>query len=151
MPTDCLPCNRSFRSQQALDQHMQFSTAHKRALPKSFRVHTASTSQLNSVANRTSGVPELNAVTSSSSTSQVIDYVEDSDSPDKRNRWSQIPVWQRPAMLEALLKHCHSPEDLLENKYLLRPYTAEDLAGLCECKNCGSKFRGDKSYASYSL
>jgi len=142
MPNHCLPCNRTFKSQQALDQHMQFSTAHKSASPIFPRAHTSSSSPLQSVNCRTSSVSQPDAVASSSSTSQVIFNLKDRMFPNKRNRWSEIPALQQPAVLEALMRHCHSPENLLENRYLLHPYTAEDLAGLRKCKNCGGKFRG---------
>ena len=59
---------------------------------------------------------------------------------DGNERWSAISAPQQPAVLEALLSHRHSPEDLLKQQYRLRPYEPDDIAGLCKCKNCGGKF-----------
>jgi hypothetical protein len=43
------------------------------------------------------------------------------------------------ALLEGLSSHCHSPEDLLKNKYLLSLYSDADIAGLRKCEKCGRK------------
>lgn len=56
------------------------------------------------------------------------------------DRWSVIPATQWPAALELLSKHCHSLEDLLKNRYILRPYSSEDITCLRRCRNCGSRF-----------
>jgi hypothetical protein len=55
------------------------------------------------------------------------------------NRWSLVPVSQQQAALEALEASCHPPEDLRKQKYLLLPYSPDDIAGLRKCRNCGGK------------
>lgn len=49
--------------------------------------------------------------------------------------WSLISVAHQPELLEALLKHCHSLEDLIKNRYVLGQYSANDIARLRRCKN----------------
>lgn len=36
-----------------------------------------------------------------------------------------------------LSSYCHSSEDLLNNHYILTPFSDEDITGLAKCKNCG--------------
>ncbi|MCJ1246717.1 hypothetical protein MMC30_003926 [Trapelia coarctata] len=50
--------------------------------------------------------------------------------------WSVISASEQPAQLEALKDSCHSAHDLQKNKYLLRPYGPDDIAGLRRCANC---------------
>ena len=57
------------------------------------------------------------------------------------NHWSLIPAFQQLSVFETLFRHCHLPEDLLDNKYRLHMYNSDDIAGLRKCKNCGSKFQ----------
>lgn len=47
-----------------------------------------------------------------------------------------IPSCQQLVELELLSEHCHTSEDLLKHKYLLCLHTADDIAGLCRCRNC---------------
>jgi hypothetical protein len=58
-----------------------------------------------------------------------------------RNQWSLIPIPQQSSVFEALFGHCHSFEDLQRNRYRLRPYNSDDMAGIRRCRNCGSKFQ----------
>lgn len=51
-----------------------------------------------------------------------------------------IPSSQQSAELESLSGHCHASEDLLKNKYLLCLYTADNIAGLSRCQNCGGDY-----------
>lgn len=48
-----------------------------------------------------------------------------------------IPSSQQSAELESFSEHSHTSEDLLKNKYLLYLYTADNIAGLSRCQNCG--------------
>jgi hypothetical protein len=139
MLVHCLSCDRSFVNQQALDQHKQYSAAHKRSLLESSSIQTAPKLQPQSLNHGITGLSEPDTITSSSSTSQVTDDAKANISPVKGNHWSVIPNSQQQELFEALLVHCHLPEQLLGNKYLLHPYTDEDLAGLRRCKNCGSR------------
>ena len=56
------------------------------------------------------------------------------------NLWSVISTSERLDLLESLKDSCHSSYDLQKNQYLLRPYGADDIAGLRKCVNCDSWF-----------
>lgn len=48
-----------------------------------------------------------------------------------------IPSVHQSVELKSLSEHCHTSEDLLKHQYLLCLFTADDIAGLCRCQNCG--------------
>ena len=53
---------------------------------------------------------------------------------------AEIPSFQQLLELESLSEQCHTSEHLLKHKYLLCPYTADDIAGLCRCQNCRGEY-----------
>jgi hypothetical protein len=148
MVIQCFPCDRPFKDQQALDQHIRDSSIHKRYIPQpaqaqvptplqsaDFRISISSPCQ-------PTHLQQLYTAASSPSSSQNMENGQNGTYYDKKSPWSVIPIFQQPALLEALRIHCHSPEDLLENKYLLYPYTPQDLDGFRKCINCGGKSQG---------
>ena len=57
------------------------------------------------------------------------------------NTWSGIPPSQYASTLEHLSRHCHSPDELLKNKYVLSPYGQNAISTLRKCMNCKGEFR----------
>jgi hypothetical protein len=55
---------------------------------------------------------------------------------EREARWSIIPNSQHVAALGALAMHCHTPEELLKNRYILDP----NAKGTRKCKACGGEF-----------
>jgi hypothetical protein len=55
------------------------------------------------------------------------------------SNWSTILPADQPAVLQMLMTHCHSTKVLLQNGYIVRPFTATDIACLRRCGNCRGK------------
>ena len=83
--------------------------------------------------------PEAHGI-SSCNTSQGTIYGNGCSFKYGNNHWSGIPASEQPTALQALSECCHSPEDLLKSRYVLCQPSADDIADLRRCKNCGSKF-----------
>lgn len=148
----CDLCHRTFRSRQAYIQHVQCSKMHKVSVPGTSIVQPSESIQSqypqssNSSPAQPTDLRQLAALTPNSSTSHVIIHSEESSIQDVDHRWSVIPFPEQPAVLDALSQNCHSSNDLWTNKYRLQRYTAEDLAGLRKCRNCGGMFLRVQSY-----
>ncbi|CZR60604.1 related to RNA EXonuclease [Phialocephala subalpina] len=134
----CNPCNRFFKDQTALDQHLQKSSVHKTAIFPPLQVQTTAESWNFGISGpHQRNLLLLDPIPSSSHTSQTLNYRRNEKSTDKSCSWSVIPETENRELFEKLSQNCHSPEDLLRNKYLLHPYSASDISGLRKCKKCG--------------
>jgi hypothetical protein len=147
MVIQCFPCDRPFKDQQVLDQHLRDSSLHKRYIPKPAQAKVPTPLQsadfrISISSPRQPTHPQQLQAASSSSSSQIMENGQNGTYYDKKSPWSVIPIFQQPTLLEALRIHCHSPEDLLENKYLPCPYTPQDLDGFRKCINCSGKSQG---------
>lgn len=138
----CSPCERSFKDQQALDQHLRDSFTHKKFVTKSAptQVSTIPSRRIQHT-RRPEPLRQQDEIASSSTTSLVTGYSGVRNSSHKKIAWSIIDASEQPAELELLSRHCHPPEDLLKNKYLLHPYTTMDIANLRRCRNCNGKWK----------
>ncbi|RFU35492.1 hypothetical protein B7463_g856, partial [Scytalidium lignicola] len=128
-----------FQSQQALDQHLKTSTQHRSLAQPSRNKSSTDLSQLRKIKLKPTHLPQLPTVipTSRHTIPQVF-TPESVEIPEQRDkRWSVISAAQQLEVLESLSWRCHSPESLLQNSYRIYQYTAEELASLRKCKNCG--------------
>lgn len=136
----CKPCNMSFKDKSALNQHLQHSKVHNAAILHPLQVQTIrvqTTYQESSILGLHQHFPSpTDTIASNSRPSQALNYDEDNNSMQK-SPGSVMSASQIIALYEQLSRHCHSPEDLLKNKYLLSPYSEADIAGLRKCKKCG--------------
>ncbi|KAH8799799.1 ribonuclease H-like domain-containing protein [Xylogone sp. PMI_703] len=137
---DCLRCNRRFQSQQALDQHLRTSTQHRNSpQPTGIKPAVAGPPQLRRFRPKSALLPQLSS--SNSSLKPVVprvttpQRVETQEQQDKR--WSVITAPQQLEVLESISWRCHSAESLLQNGYRLYQYTADEIASLRKCINCG--------------
>ena len=133
----CIPCNKPFKDKTALNQHLRNSKIHKAAILPPLQVQTTSRkSRILELHQRNPSIRD--AIASSSRPSQALNCDEYSNS-EQKSSWSVISGSENMAVLEELSSHCHSAEDLLENKYRLSPYSDADIAGLRKCRKCGRK------------
>jgi hypothetical protein len=133
----CIPCNKPFKDNSALNQHLQNSKIHKAAILPPLQVQA--TSRKSSILGPHQRNLSLgDAIASSSRPSKALNYDGDNNS-EQKSSWSVISGSENMALLEELSSHCHSLEDLLKNKYLLSPYSDTDIAGLRKCKKCSRK------------
>jgi hypothetical protein len=54
--------------------------------------------------------------------------------------WSVIVESEYASVFNALSAHCHSPNELKENGYIVHPYNPSDYANSRKCKQCNCKF-----------
>lgn len=145
-PFRCTLCQIDLRNSKAFDKHAKYSPNHIRSAKVISASRVSTTSQPQSVKSKAS-VPhqppdrgQAKTTESSPSVPQATNHGGTSASQPTESQWSVIPASQLLLELQELWKQCHTQEDLIKNGYLLRPYTADDLEGLRECKRCKSKF-----------
>jgi hypothetical protein len=138
----CIPCDRTFKDASALYQHLQNSKSHiAAALPppqaQNVQIHTISRqTSLSTPYERQTSLVDVND--SRARTSQTLNHLGPISS-EQLNPWVVDPRPNIGVMLENLARYCHSPEDLLKNRYPLSPYSEKDIAGLRKCRKCGRK------------
>jgi hypothetical protein len=139
MPAHCALCNRPFKGQTELNQHIQNSSAHKKqqaaslvkpAKPQALgpRIHTTE---------RENGQPP-SATISSSSTPQIA--ISAAKTAPQGVPWSVIVKSEYVTVLNALSAHCHTPKELEENGFIIHSYNSLDYANSRKCKRCNSRF-----------
>lgn len=160
----CKECNRSYKSSEALQMHVNNAKNHK--LPRQIQsakvkepVSTTShsdrsigiqqpvwTAQLTALFSAPLGsvvgserAVASQPVRSAGGTSSASVLLDSSTVKHGSNNWSVVSDSEQAKALEALRKQCHSSADLLNNQYSLNPLTPKDIAGLRKCKNCGGK------------
>lgn len=149
---NCSLCHRTFKSQQAYNQHIQYSAIHKTPVLEASNLQPSTTIQSqdlqpdSSSLGQLTGLRQRDAVTPNSTALHITNYNQESPTQDVDHRWSVIQFPQQLAVFGALSQNCHSAMDLKINKYRLQPDTAEDLAGLRKCRNCGGSFLGAQYY-----
>lgn len=127
----CGDCDRAFCSQESLDSHVSSSVHTKRVRTKHVKNKKSPWSPSviqqhpNTVHNATFIASQLIASQGSAGSSS-----------EREARWSIIPNSQHAAALSALAIHCHTPKELLKNKYVLDPNTK----GKRKCEHCGGEF-----------
>ncbi|KAI8954032.1 ribonuclease H-like domain-containing protein [Xylaria longipes] len=119
MPSYCAPCKRSFNRHQDLDQHLQNSSRHKLPTRR----------------------PPL-AIASGSSTPQVTIPTVQTTTQGAKSPWSRITESEYMTVLDELSAHCHSPKELEEHGYIIRPYNPLDYVNAGKCKRCHCKQTG---------
>ncbi|KAM3067143.1 hypothetical protein ACMFMG_011697 [Clarireedia jacksonii] len=138
MSARCAPCNRSFKEQTALDQHIRDSPAHKKqqaaflikpAKPQALRHHIQPTKREHGQ------LPS--ATISGSSTPQITIPAVKTISQDIP--WSMVMESEYGMVRNALSAHCHTPMELQENGFIIHPYNALDYANSRKCKRCNSQ------------
>jgi hypothetical protein len=139
MSARCAPCNRSFKEQTALDQHIRDSPAHKKqqaaflikpAKPQALGHHIHTTK-------REHGQLPGATIPGSSTPQITIPAVKTTprDIP-----WSVVMESEYDIVRNALSAHCHTPVELQENGFIIHPYNSLDYANSRKCKRCNSKF-----------
>ena len=112
----CNSCNRFFKNQTTLDQHLQDSKMHKTAILPPPQVQTTMESRKYIIPGPHRRNPSLlDTIASSSCTSQAPSCHRDKNYKDKGS-WSVIPESENMALLEKLSRNCHSPEELLKKQ-----------------------------------
>jgi hypothetical protein len=139
MQAHCALCNRFFKGQQELGQHIQDSSVHKKqragslvkpAKPQALgpRVHTTKLEHRQ----------PSSAIISSSSTPQIAKPTVKTAPRDLP--WSVLVQSEHVAVFNALSAHCHTPMELKENGYIIHPYNSLDYINSRKCKRCNSRF-----------
>jgi hypothetical protein len=153
MPSYCMPCDRTFGTAWALKEHLADSRSpHPRCgdcrrafgSQKSLDSHVGSSVHQERV--RTKSVVSKKGPSSPPVTQQQPKTVQFASLIlglgsvgswlEREGRWSIIPNSQQPAALDALAMHCHTPEELLKNRYILDA----NAKGTRKCKTCGGEF-----------
>ena len=140
----CTPCNKPFKDVAALNQHLRNSKSHMSDTLPSARaqkvaIQTISRQTTVSVSTLDKRKPSrVDANASRARPQKALDQPGPVGSKQNSPR-AVIPGPDIKVILEDLASYCHSPEDLLRNRYRLCPYSAEDIAGLRKCRKCGRK------------
>lgn len=129
----CDSCNKSFKNQTSLDQHLESAEVHRKTVSTLLKVPPNVDADTHQHDVLSDPIPS-NSIASSS-----MGKGRDGTSINRNSPWSIIPDAEIPGLFENLSRECHSPEDLLKNKYLLHPYSASDISGLRKCQICGRK------------
>lgn len=151
-PFRCQKCDRSFESQCSLNSHLQDSKAHKFSVVPvvhaepglELRLSGPVMAQNNTA---TQGGAALRNGTTSRCTVPISRHSITENAPKgEPSRWFAIAKSEISGFYEKLSKVCHSQEDLLRNKYVLRPYSGNDIAKLRKCTQCGRKITFLRAY-----
>jgi hypothetical protein len=139
MPTHCAPCNRPFKGQTELDQHIRNSSAHKKQQAASL-VKPAKPQAVGSrihITKREYGQPPSATISCSSTPQIAIPAVK---TAPQGVPWSVIVESEYVTVLNALSAHCHTPMELEENGFIIYPYNSLDYTNSRKCKRCNSRF-----------
>jgi hypothetical protein len=139
MLAHCAPCNRSFKGQKELDQHIQNSSVHKKQQTASL-VKPAKPQALGPRIHKTKhehGQPPSATISSSSTPQIAIPAVK---TAPQGVPYSVIVQSEYVSVLNALSAHCHTPMELEENGFIIHPYNPLDYANSRKCKRCNSRF-----------
>ena len=123
----CGDCGKTFGSQESLDNHVGSGVHHKRVRTKRV-VNKKCLWSLPAIKQQPKTVQYATLIATHSSAGS---------SSEREARWSIIPNSQHAAALGALAMHCHAPEELLKNKYILD----SNAKGTRKCKNCNGEFQ----------
>jgi len=135
----CNACDRDFLSNASLQMHLQNSTFHKN-----------DTRQRNSMETK-KFVPTLsNEANAMFPVNQITMNRPEASFNYRNNHWTLIPPIQQLPSFEALKMLCHSTEELLKNKYLVKPYGPDEISMLRRCKNCQGEFHKLSSFEKLS-
>ncbi|KAI1345680.1 ribonuclease H-like domain-containing protein [Xylaria sp. FL0043] len=116
MPIYCAPCKRSFKEQSHLDQHLENSLNHK------------------------SPAERLSLAIASSSGKQPVTIPAVHDTTRGANLpWSVTPVHEWSTILHEVSQYCHSPNELEEHGYIVRPYNPLYYVAAGKCTKCHRK------------
>ncbi|TVY41248.1 RNA exonuclease [Lachnellula occidentalis] len=132
----CAPWKRSFKGQSALEIHILTSPAHKKPAPS--QVRPAEPHHLLTTTER-KHAQQPNAIASTSSAPQIAKPATKTVPQDADLRWSFTPESEYTEVLNALSAHCHSPTELEQNHFIVKPYDPLDYANLRKCKRCRSE------------
>ncbi|KAI3320890.1 ribonuclease H-like domain-containing protein [Xylariaceae sp. AK1471] len=91
------------------------------------RIHTAT--------ERNHGQPPI-AVASGSSTPQIMMPAVKATPQVAKSSWSVIAESEYMTVFDELSAHCHSPKELEDNNYIIRPYDPLHYANSRKCKRC---------------
>jgi hypothetical protein len=122
----CSDCGRAFCSQKSLDSHVGSGVHQKRVRIKSV-VRKKSPSSPPVIQQQPKIVQSASLILGLGSVGSWL---------ERESRWSMIPNSQQAAALGALALHCHMPDELLKNRYIL------DSNAQCtrKCKACDGEF-----------
>ncbi|KAI1364790.1 ribonuclease H-like domain-containing protein [Xylaria arbuscula] len=116
MSVHCVPCNRSFKGQSGLDQHLHHSSRHKSTTP---------------------GLPST--IPAGSTVPKVTIPAVQTTTQGAKSPWSRIAQAGSTTALNELSAHCHSTDELEEHSYIVRPYNPQDYVNAGICKRCHCK------------
>ncbi|KAJ3573264.1 hypothetical protein NPX13_g4762 [Xylaria arbuscula] len=95
MSVRCVPCNRSFKGQSGLDQHLQHSSRHRSTTP---------------------GLPST--IPAGSTVPKVTIRAVQTITQGAKSPWSRIAQAGSTTALNELSAHCHSTDELEEHSYI---------------------------------
>ncbi|KAH6722074.1 ribonuclease H-like domain-containing protein [Leptodontidium sp. MPI-SDFR-AT-0119] len=160
----CAPCERDFKEQSHLDQHLRLSRAHRHTKPTQKQSQPGGQGIQKQLSHRPKNYggtdwPTPNEVGSHSRTATMGKNQQQrslaTPSVDQgvrlqKSRWTIIPESEHESALESLVLHSHSLEVLEARKFLVRPYIIEDTADKSRsskrCRRCNTseaKSRGE--------
>lgn len=139
MQAHCALCDRFFKGQQELGQHIRDSSVHKKQ-PAAALVKPAKPQALEPRTRTTKYEYRQppSAIISSPSTPQIAKPAVKT-SPQGLP-WSVVVQSEYVAVLNALSAHCHTPMELKENGYIIHPYNPLDYNNSRKCKRCNRRF-----------
>jgi hypothetical protein len=123
----CDVCEREFTHEGALQMHISNSKVHKRDKRRLL---------LSADARETTKTLVPTTDSTGNGTRNTTESFQHGN-----NYWSKIPDSQQAVALAALEACLNLTQDLQKHQYLLRPYSAEDIAGLRRCMNCDGTFQ----------
>jgi hypothetical protein len=166
MTHHCEQCQKSFQSQAALSQHTKTSRRHKtgrqvppsqqttevkvqptkairQSLPKT-AVPKPGSSQAVIYAERClqPKAPKLKELKSTTTGALNVAKSVTTNSPGPLSPWAVIPKFSYTTVFNTLSEHCHSPEDLKSNGFILDLY--DPLTSIFKpgkCRNCNGQLK----------
>lgn len=131
----CELCTKSFKSQNALDDHIRDSVSHKATSSTANRKEASETAiqNTNGTKAKTANGAAHHTTTSNHEKQSTVPL------PKVWGNWSAIPFAEQDSLLDTLRAECHPTESLCKQGFWTQIPSAKDLDMKKKCKNCGGK------------
>ncbi|KAI5803951.1 hypothetical protein EDC01DRAFT_645352 [Geopyxis carbonaria] len=129
----CGICEREFRSEDGLRAHVENSKVHRknqRSHAENGAAEFSGFCRVVYAANPAHPGKQENHGTSS--------FIASTFSYGGKE-WSVIQPTESEAILAALRSNMHTLETLVQNQYVVRPYTKQDIDGMAKCRKCNHR------------
>ena len=135
----CNLCTKTFKSQDALNDHIRDSTSHRKSSPASNTIQANGPGPSAAAIQRTYRTKAKTATTNNHPKRH--DTLLSGCGPLREvwGNWSAIPCAEHDSLVDTLREKCHSAQSLSKQGFWTQVPSKQDLNMRMKCKNCGGK------------